>query len=269
MTNTVRYPLILGVVCLAAGLALAITFNLTIDRIEDKNDQKRAAAIVTAFFDAQPQTNTWNNVKEFDAQTHQRVQQRRKGQQTYLVAYRDDAQTDVLGYAAEGSFQGYSSKIVALVGVEPLPDAQDGDYRILGVRIIHQNETPGLGSQSNQVFSDETIWSWASSLLTGDEDGEAVVPTDRQQQALGQDVVLMPRPAFEQQFTGKIVTVTDEGLEGLQLEKGAWEAIKQGEKRDSIAAITGATVTSNAATNAVIQAIETIDHILATRPEPR
>ena len=261
MNNAIKYPLVLGAVCVAAGVALAFTFSSTIGQIEAKNEQKRSAAVVTAFFDAQPETNTWNNIREFDVETRKEVAQRRKGQQTYLVAYKDKARTQILGYAAEGRQQGYSSKVAALVGAEALA-GQPGRYRILGVRIINQNETPGLGAQCNQVFSDATVWSWAAEFFNGEEGSDGPELTDEQKKVLGEDAVLRARPAFENQFTGKIVKVTGTVVEGLTLQKGGWDTVKSGESQDDIAAITGATITSNAAVGAVRRAVVSIHNIV-------
>jgi Na+-translocating ferredoxin:NAD+ oxidoreductase RnfG subunit len=264
MSDTVRFPLVLGVVCVAAGIALALTFSATIGKIEQKEAQKRASAVVTAFFDAQPVKSAWANMTMFDLETGQPIDLARRGQEVYMVAYKDSAKTQVLGYATEGQHQGYSSKIVALVGAERLEAGPPSKYRILGMRIINQNETPGLGTQSNQVFSDETIWSRIGSAFGDSKPAEGPEPTPEQKRALGDDVVLRPRAAFEEQFTSKVVTVDAEGVKGLQLEKGIWEQVKRGERRERIAAISGATISSNAAVKAVEDALQKM-HKIASR----
>ena len=42
----------------------------------------------------------------------------------------------VVGYAASGEFQGYSSKIKVMVGIDPNLE------KVLGINILAQNETP-------------------------------------------------------------------------------------------------------------------------------
>ena len=267
MSNYVRYPLVLGIVCAIAGLGLAVTFNFTIGEIEHKQQIKRSAAVVTAFFNVQPVETSWSNYREFDLKTREPVERPEQGRQTYLAAYNDEAHKDILGYAAEGTFQGYSSKVVAFVGAQPVPNSSPPQYKILGVRIISQNETPGLGAQCNQVFSDETIWSKIGSLFASEDKAAGPEPGAELKAALGEDVVLLPRAAFESQFTGKTVTVADGAASGLKLDKAAWNQVKSGKPADDIAAMTGATITSNAALEAVLQAILKIDSVV-TPPKP-
>jgi len=254
MKNYVRFPLVLGIVCSVAGLGLAITFCATIGKIEERQEIKRSAAIVTVFFNAQPVETFWNNYAELDLDADKKTK--------YIVAYKDEARKQVLGYAAEGTFQGYSSKVVAMAGVAKLAGGPPNRYRILGVRIISQNETPGLGAQCNQVFSDETLWSSIWSVFSGDDGAKGPEPTAEQMAALGSNLLLLPRPAFENQFTGKVVTVADGAVSGLQLDKASWPQVKSGAKLDDVAAITGATITSNAAVEAVKNAILKIDGVL-------
>ncbi len=258
MKDYVKFPLVLGVVCAVAGLGLAITFSATIGKIEEKQEIKRSAAIVTVFFNAQPVEASWNNFEELDLNVEKKTK--------YLVAYKDEARKQVLGYAAEGTFQGYSSKVIAMAGVAKLAGGPPNKYRILGVRIISQNETPGLGAQCKQVFSDETLWSSIWSVFSGDDEAKGPEPTDEQRAALGSDVVLLPRPAFENQFTGKVATVADGAVSGFQLDKASWPQVKSGTKLDDVAAITGATITSNAAVEAVKNAILKIDGVLGKAP---
>lgn len=260
MSNYVRYPLVLAIVCAVAGLGLAVTYKATIGRIEEKEAIKKGKAVVTAFFNAQPVKTDWADYKTVDVETGEEVTDEASGADTCLVARREDG--EVLGYAAEGSLQGYSSKVVALVGVERVAGEAAGKYRILGVRIISQNETPGLGAQCNQVFSNETLWSKLAGLFAEEDDPEGPQPTEAQKAALGEDVQLQPRAAFEDQFTGKEVAVADGAVEGLELDKTSWEQVKSGEEVEAVAAITGATITSNAAVQAVSLAILKIDRML-------
>lgn len=59
----------------------------------------------------------------------------------------------LIGYAACGEAQGYSSKIKVMVGTDP------GLEKIIGINILAQNETPGLGTKMTEVESTSTLWS--------------------------------------------------------------------------------------------------------------
>ena len=52
-----------------------------------------------------------------------------------------------------GESQGYSSKIKVMVGIDPNLE------KILGINILAQNETPGLGTKMTEIESTTTLWS--------------------------------------------------------------------------------------------------------------
>lgn len=125
-----------------------------------------------------------------------------------------------LGYLAVGYKQGYSSRIKVLVG-------SDSDFQIVAIRILYAAETPGLGEQAKEVKSDRTVWQAAAELVSL---GEPVEAGDSE-------------PWFQSRFKGKnldtLVVVKDASQEGIQ-------------------AITAATVTSKAVTDAVRAALAEI-----------
>lgn len=124
------------------------------------------------------------------------------------------------GYLAVGERQGYSSTIRVLVGA-------GADFTIKSVRILEQTETPGLGERTKEVKTDRTIWQAAGEALGVCEGGGA------------EETV----PWFQKQFAGltleTLVIVKDASAEGVQ-------------------AITGATVSSLAVTDAVRGALQEI-----------
>ena len=128
-----------------------------------------------------------------------------------------------LAYAAIGSARGYSSTIETLVGVDP-------EMRIIGIRILSQNETPGLGERTRDVPPKESHWQAIfgpkKSTTTGPEPPEV--------------------PPFQQQFSGK--TESD-----LVLVKGK-------PRGGEISQLTGATITSWAVVNSVKDAMKKIDN---------
>lgn len=127
----------------------------------------------------------------------------------------------VLGYLARGEKQGYASKIEVLV-------ACDTAYTVKAIRILSSAETPGLGERAKEVRTDRTLW-----------------------RAIGESVGLVEKkpengplePWFQAQFAGKT-------LDKLVV-------VKQ-PTAENIQAITAATITSRAVTEAVRNALEDI-----------
>jgi electron transport complex protein RnfG len=135
----------------------------------------------------------------------------------------------VLGYVAVGEKQGYSSKIRVLV-------ACDSQLAVKAVRVLYAAETPGLGERVKEVKSDRTVWqafAEAVGLRERSETGGAI------------------EPWFPGQFAGKT-------LDQLTLVKG--------ETKNNIQAITAATVTSRAVTEAVKSAVKDIAAASAGEP---
>ena len=124
----------------------------------------------------------------------------------------------VIGYAIIGEKQGYQSLIRVLVGITPQGDIQ-------GIDVLEQAETPGLGALIDEVKVDDTLWSRIALLFEG-----------RKEQSRPQ------RPWFQEQYDG--LTVND------------LRVIKPPYKGKGIHALTGATITSRALTDAVKDAIE-------------
>jgi RnfABCDGE-type electron transport complex G subunit len=128
---------------------------------------------------------------------------------------------DVL-YAATGAAQGYQSTVTVLVAVraERAGAAVGEDPVIHRMAVVSSQETPGLGENIRHVEKDRSIW---RALLGGRESPR--------------------RPWFQEQFAGK-------RLSDLVVEK------RQDTGR--IAAVTGATITSRATTEAARRAVHKI-----------
>jgi len=106
----------------------------------------------------------------------------------YYAARAAAGSPEVLGYTLTAYGKGYSSTIVAMVGVDP-------SFAVTGLRIISQRETPGLGTKVQEVLSKNTLWQVLS--------GRAV-------EEIG------ARPWFEVQFEGR-------DAEGLKVVKSRSE----------------------------------------------
>lgn len=196
MTDTVRFPLVLGAICLGSALGLAIAYSATRDKIRAQERQKKEDAIASVL-----------GVE---------VRLPESGPQP-AVYEASDAETDERLYAAVGAAQGYSSKVQVIVGVGQTIEGAPGSARLRAIRIVKQLETPGLGDRCR-------------------EEG------------------------FQQQFD--------------KLPEAMLELVKAAPYRDpeapgsdtqKVAAITGATITSNAVLDAVRQALERIRRHLADR----
>jgi electron transport complex protein RnfG len=135
---------------------------------------------------------------------------------SYYEAYAKNG--EVVGYAILGERQGYQSVLKVLVGINP------GGI-IQGIKVLQQAETPGLGARIDEVQTKETLWTYLASLF---KKHDAVV-ADQQ-------------PWFQEQYRG--------------LSANELVLLKASQKGRGIHAITGATITSRALTQAVRDSIE-------------
>ena len=205
MNERVKYPIVITLICLVAAAALAVTFAMTKDRIAGSKKSELVKGLEVVLPAAK------KSIEERPLSG---------GEKLYVARAGDDETGDELGYAAIGAAQGYSSKIEVMVGV-------DADMRIIAIRILAQQETPGLGEQTKDVPPTKTIWRAIADVLTGADDEP------------------VREPPFQKQFRGKT-------WNQMQL-------TKQANSTDAILQLTGATVTSQAAVNAVKDAITKIE----------
>jgi electron transport complex protein RnfG len=138
------------------------------------------------------------------------------GKTAYYDAYAKNG--EVIGYAVLGERQGYQSIIKVLVGI-------DHKGIIQGIKVLQQAETPGLGARIDEVQTKETIWTRLADLFKK----HGPVVEDRQ-------------PWFQEQYRG--------------LSANELVLLKATQKGKGIHAITGATITSRALTQAVRDSIE-------------
>ena len=128
----VRYTLILGVICLVASVLLSVVYSLTRPKIL----YQKALEEQESLKDVLPAADSFEPVKEGEE----------------VVYYKAlDKEKKVLGYAFKTSRKGYSSDIVTMVGIDP-------SGVIANIKILSQNETPGLGTRVTEVIQKETLW---------------------------------------------------------------------------------------------------------------
>ena len=137
-----------------------------------------------------------------------------------------------VAYAATGAQQGYQSEIRVLVSVkagEKEPSVLPKDPLVVNVRVYDATETPGLGDNIKKIAATKSLW---GVLFDGSE-----TPSDT------------PKvPKFQAQFSSKT-------LAQLKVVKTA--------DPNSIEAVTGATISSEATTEAVKKAIGKIQNYLS------
>lgn len=126
-----RYGIILLIICLCASFVLSVTYKFTHSRIEAQQVLEEKEALDEVF----PEATNFES-KTLDGET-------------YYVAKQDNQD---LGYIIRATTKGYSSLIKMLVGC-------DSKGEIKGIKILSQEETPGLGSKINEIrYGDKRPW---------------------------------------------------------------------------------------------------------------
>ncbi len=131
---TSRMVLVLAVITLVASLGLGLVYEKT----EPKIAQQKAAQEAEAMRLVLPEASCGVFVK-CGSDTF-----------TFYRGYRKPDTTEFAGYVVRAAGRGYSSTIETLVGVSP-----DGSIR--GLKVLSQQETPGLGTKIVEVRSTRTV----------------------------------------------------------------------------------------------------------------
>jgi len=205
VTDIIKLALALFVISAIAGLAIGYTNKVTKESIAQELQKAEYQALKAVLPNAESIEKKQGNDPSLP--------------NTYWIGTIDSGK--ILGYAFKVKEYGYSSDIECIVGL-------DTTGTILGVNILSQNETPGLGSRVKESASKNYFW---NGLPSSDE---------------------IPAPWFTEQFKG----LTLKKPIGINKE-AEWHALSDPEKSQRIAsneitAITGATIS----TKAVVKAIE-------------
>jgi len=125
------------------------------------------------------------------------------------------------GYAFIATTHGFSGEIKSMVGI-------DEDNKILGMSVIQQTETPGLGDKINELGDKETVW---NALF-----GNSISNSEK------------TKPWFQEQFVG-----IDLNKKIIILKNELWtkDIRKEFIDKNAITSITGATVTTKAIANGI------------------
>jgi RnfABCDGE-type electron transport complex G subunit len=235
MQKKAQYTIILTIVSLLASIGVSSTFMLTKGTIKKKELAVRTEALYAVLpgLEGLPVEISPANSPD-----------------QYRVYKGLNKAGQVVGYAAGGEAQGYSSKIKVMVGIDP--DTE----KILGINILAQNETPGLGTKMTEIESTTTLWSliYGRELksIDWDSDESWELPLLKQPERikkfrLSQKAKNKVQPWFQEQFKRKTYNQ-------LVVSK-----VKDVEK---IVAITGATISTKAVIKAVQDAIDKIKSTL-------
>jgi len=226
--------IVLTIICLASACSLALLFMATKDKIAEQEKKTTEESLIKVLPNADPQgfekiETTTKDGKPF----------------VYFKAYNkplSDEDKQLIGYAATGSARGYSSTIVVMVGV-------NAEFTMIrGLRVLHQQETAGLGSQCQAEIADKKLWKPFA------KPGKPI--------------------AWVDQFADKSIHMlwTSEDRDEAEGETGATsEEYKRPEGSEEevpeVDAITGATITTNAVLEAGQDAINTLHQVLLETDE--
>ena len=120
MNENKKYILVLFLTCFFAGLMLSFVYTFTHARIEERKNRELNKAIQEFFPEAK-------NIKEIK-------------RDDFIYYQPEDREGNILGYLFICETKGYSSTIKAIVATEP-------NGRIKEIKILEQNETPGIGTR--------------------------------------------------------------------------------------------------------------------------
>jgi len=134
MKSFLRFTLVLGLVNLVAASVLASVYFITKPKIEMQEAMVKENALKQVI----PLT-VGNRVEPVEED----------GAVKYWEVFKGSS-SRVQGYVFIAKKYGYSSVIETMVGIKK-------DGTITGVRMLSQNETPGLGAKITEVVSDKTI----------------------------------------------------------------------------------------------------------------
>lgn len=192
MKIILKFAFILFLVNLIAASILAITYNLTKSGIEKQEDLIKEEALQQVM----------------PEKIGDRVEPVKKdGIIKYWKVFKGDNK-QAQGYIYVAKKYGYSSMIETMVGIKK-------DGTIAGVKVLSQNETPGLGAKIVEIVSNRTLFSFLKEIFAKEKQHEETIS-----------------PYFTEQFINR-------NVKELELSKGG------------IHAITGATISSRAVLDSI------------------
>lgn len=136
----IKPTIVLALMGFISSMSLAHINRLTRGRIEAREIQKKMDAIRLVLPSRLGYVITENEKKvTVDGKEF-----------TYTVAEKTDGELTVRAYAFLAERNGYSGVVKTMVGV-------DGEGKIIGISVIQQSETPGLGARVKEEASGDTL----------------------------------------------------------------------------------------------------------------
>jgi electron transport complex protein RnfG len=130
---------VLTLICVASALSLGFLYLATKEKIEGETKKVIEESLARVLPDADPQEFEKVDTKTKDGKAF-----------VYYKAY--DKEKNLIGYAATGKAKGYSSEIVVMIGVD------NELKKFKGLKVLVQQETPGLGTQCQEEKVDKKLW---------------------------------------------------------------------------------------------------------------
>ncbi len=155
MKDIIKLSLTLLLVTAVAGAALSLVNNITKPRIEEQKRLVTERALIAAL----PAAN-----KDYIEPVIKDDTLR------YYIGYKDSLKQEIAGYAFVAKQYGYSSEIQTMVGIDTLG-------KIMGIKIMQQIETPGLGTKIEEIRYGETS-SWFQQQFIGKKSNQLAVDKD-------------------------------------------------------------------------------------------
>ena len=148
MKDIIRPTIVLLVICIIAGSVLAFIYNKTEPIIEENNriEEENARKEVL------PLADNFEPVYENDN----------------IIYYKGFYNNKLVGYVFKCSKYGYSSTIKTMVGIDTL-------LMITGIKIVDQQETPGLGANCTKLEFIEKFKNKNPEIILVDKDGGDIV----------------------------------------------------------------------------------------------
>lgn len=220
MTDIIKLSVVLTIVSLAAGLAIAFTNSYTAAEIEKRKDEARTEALKTVFPEGVEITE-------------------RKGDPPLPEIFWSAAKEGkTAGYAFQDSLRGYAKEIKIMVGV-------DTAGTVIGMKVLSQSETPGLGTRVMESVSKKYLWNG----------------------------LLGKKESIEPWFTKQFVGLTLKNRIAIDKSSPEWHLVSEQEKirlteENKITAITGATISTRTVAKAVMKSIPIYVELLKDTVKP-
>lgn len=132
MKEYLRFSLILLLICIFSAFGLSLVNRFTRPKILSQLEKEEKSALSEVI----PEAEEFIPVKKND-------------QIRYYKAF--DKEKKLLGFAFKAKKRGYAGDILTVAGI-------CADGKIIAIKILSHNETPGIGSKICEVRATQTIW---------------------------------------------------------------------------------------------------------------